>query len=223
VLLHAGALDSVVLPMALLILASIIRSVTLMIIPILNIFITILAEFLVMYPVALSMDVVSFTPSLMMSITIAMSIDYSLFLLSRFMEELSKVRLIGLGLLWTRVLPCGDWTARCSCVLHWQCYWGCCDKLFFSLCRRVVLRARAAAAPRPRITSCRCVQGRSVEEAIPFMVAGAGHTILVSGGTLVCCFLGMLIFPMDMLRSVGIGASVRAQFDTVAPKYQLRR
>ena len=35
------------------------------------------------------MDVVSFTPSLMMSITIAMSIDYSLFLLSRFMEELA--------------------------------------------------------------------------------------------------------------------------------------
>jgi uncharacterized membrane protein YdfJ with MMPL/SSD domain len=137
-------MDSAVLPLALLILATIIQSVTLMIIPIMNILVTILAEFLVMYPVALVMDVVSFTPSLMMSITIAMSIDYSLFLLSRFKEELAA--------------------------------------------------------------------GRSVTEAIPYMIDGAGHTIAVSGGTLICCFLGMLIFPMDMLRSVGIGASVTLFF-----------
>ena len=137
-------MDSAVLPLALVILSLVKRSATLMIIPILNIIITILAEFLVMYPVALNMDVVSFTPSLMMSITIAMSIDYSLFLLSRFMEELSK--------------------------------------------------------------------GQPVEDAIVSMVHGAGHTILVSGGTLVCCFLGMLIFPMAMLQSVGIGASVTLFF-----------
>jgi len=137
-------MDEAVLPLAMLILSAVIGSATLMIIPICNILITILAEFLVMYPVALSMDVVSFTPSLMMSITIAMSIDYSLFLLSRFMEEIGN--------------------------------------------------------------------GRSVEEAIPFMVDGAGHTILVSGGTLICCFLGMLLFPMAMLQSVGIGASVTLFF-----------
>ncbi len=51
------------LPLALLILAAIIQSATLMLIPILNIIITVLAEFLVMYPVALSMDVVCVAPS----------------------------------------------------------------------------------------------------------------------------------------------------------------
>jgi hypothetical protein len=55
----------IVLPCALIILGSIIRSFTLMIIPVLNILITILAEFTVMYPIALNMEVVSFTPSLM--------------------------------------------------------------------------------------------------------------------------------------------------------------
>src|SRR3546814_17980489 len=44
------------------------------------------AEFLFMYPIALAMDVVAFVPSFMMSLTLAMSIDYSLFLLSRFCE-----------------------------------------------------------------------------------------------------------------------------------------
>ena len=137
-------MDSAVLPLALLILATIIQSLTLMIIPIVNILVAILGQFLAMYPVAISMDVVSFTPSLMMSITIAMSIDYSLFLLSRFREEIAA--------------------------------------------------------------------GKTVEEAIPIMINGAGHTILVSGGTLVCCFLSMLTFPLDMLRSVGIGASMSLFF-----------
>lgn len=133
-------MDKAVLPIALLILACIVQSLPFMLMPILNIGCTILAEFLIMYPVALSMDVVSFTPSVMMSITIAMSIDYSLFLLSRVMEEIAL--------------------------------------------------------------------GRSLDEAIPNMLDSAGHTIIVSGGTLICCFLGMLIFPLSMLRSVGIGASV---------------
>lgn len=44
------------------------------------------------------------------------------------------------------------------------------------------------------------------------MINGAGHTIIISGGTLICCFLGMLIFPLAMLQSVGIGASVTLFF-----------
>jgi len=40
------------------------------------------------------------------------------------------------------------------------------------------------------------------------MVESAGHTILVSGSTLVFCFLGMVFFPMDLLQSVGIGSAV---------------
>lgn len=40
----------------------------------------------VMYPVACHVDVVSFAPSLMMSLTIAMGIDYNLFQATRFMD-----------------------------------------------------------------------------------------------------------------------------------------
>ena len=86
------------------------------------------------------MDVNSFTPSIMTSLTIAMSIDYSLFLLSRYSDEIGR--------------------------------------------------------------------GRPLFAAVDTMLRFAGHTILVSGGTLVCCFLGMLFFPMAMLQAVGIGASV---------------
>lgn len=132
-------MDKAVLPLALIVLGLIVQSLFLMLIPVLNIVCTILAEFLIMYPVALNMDVVSFTPSVMMSLTIAMSIDYSLFLLSRLVEEVQS--------------------------------------------------------------------GVEMDEAIPSMLDNAGHTITVSGGTLVICFLGMLFFPMAMLQSVGIGAS----------------
>lgn len=46
-----------------------------------------------MYPVAEYMtQVTQFTPSLMMSLIIAMSIDYSLFLLSRYIEDFVKLQ-----------------------------------------------------------------------------------------------------------------------------------
>lgn len=51
--------DEVMLPLAMIILAATVKSVTLTLIPILNIVITIISEFAFMYPVALSMDVVS--------------------------------------------------------------------------------------------------------------------------------------------------------------------
>ena len=39
-------------------------------------------------------------------------------------------------------------------------------------------------------------------------ITHAGHTIIASGSTLCLCFAGMLLFPMEMLRSVGVGASI---------------
>jgi uncharacterized membrane protein YdfJ with MMPL/SSD domain len=41
-----------------------------------------------MYPIALKWDIFSFVPSIMMSLVIALSIDYSLFLLTRYREEI---------------------------------------------------------------------------------------------------------------------------------------
>ncbi|GMH47169.1 hypothetical protein TrVE_jg3060 [Triparma verrucosa] len=133
-------MDTTILPLALLTLAVVLGSLPIMLIPILNILITVTLSFGFMYPVTLSMQVVSFTPSVMMSLIIAMSIDYSLFLLSRVQDEISM--------------------------------------------------------------------GRTTHSSVRNMVEHAGHTIIASGSTLCVCFCGMLFFPMDMLRSVGVGATV---------------
>eukprot|EP00462_Mataza_sp_D1_P018131 CAMPEP_0175140068 /NCGR_PEP_ID=MMETSP0087-20121206/11259_1 /TAXON_ID=136419 /ORGANISM="Unknown Unknown, Strain D1" /LENGTH=816 /DNA_ID=CAMNT_0016423161 /DNA_START=101 /DNA_END=2552 /DNA_ORIENTATION=- len=86
-LLH---MDMIVMPLAMMVLASILRSLRLMAIPVLCIGCAITTTFLIMWGVALHMDVVAFVPSIMMSLMIAMSIDYSLFLLSRYREALQS-------------------------------------------------------------------------------------------------------------------------------------
>jgi len=85
-------LDGIVLPIAIIVLATIVRSARLIIIPVLCVAASFMAAFLVMYPVALHMAVITFTPPIMSSAIIALSIDYSLFLLSRFAEERSAPR-----------------------------------------------------------------------------------------------------------------------------------
>ncbi len=82
--------DGFTAPLALVILMFMLGSVRIMIIPFINIITIFLGSFLVMYPVATYMSVASFAPSLMMSTIIALSVDYSLFLLSRFREERDK-------------------------------------------------------------------------------------------------------------------------------------
>jgi hypothetical protein len=79
-------------------------------------------------------------PSVMMSSVIAMSIDYSLFLLSRYREELKA--------------------------------------------------------------------GKDVTEAVLYMTWAAGHTVLVSGSTLVLCFLSLMFFPTALLSSSGLGCAI---------------
>ena len=81
-------MDLIVIPLALLVLAIFLRSIKLMIIPILSMGLSILTSFLVMYPIAKTWDIFSFVPSIMMSLVIALSIDYSLFLLTRYREEI---------------------------------------------------------------------------------------------------------------------------------------
>ncbi len=83
-------MDMIVLPIALVVLAFVLRSLKLMIIPIASMGISILTSFLIMYPLALVWDIFSFVPSIMMSLVIALSIDYSLFLLTRYREEIMK-------------------------------------------------------------------------------------------------------------------------------------
>lgn len=79
-------MDTRIMPIAFLVLAFVIRSLPLMLIPALAIPISLMAQFLCLYPFSLFMEIVSYAPSIMMSLTLALGIDYSLFMLTRFMD-----------------------------------------------------------------------------------------------------------------------------------------
>jgi uncharacterized membrane protein YdfJ with MMPL/SSD domain len=132
-----GMMDAIAIPLAMIIMSITLKSLRTMILPLITIGFTLAISFGAMYFVSLGMGVSSTTPSLMMSLCIAMSIDYNLFILSRYREELVK----GSG--------------GMTCITN-------------------VLRT-------------------------------AGHTILVSGVTLLFCLLGLVFFPLNMLQSFGVG------------------
>jgi len=83
-------MDAVSLPIALFVFIAILRSVTVAIIPIFSVASSVLLSFTIMVPIAKAISIPSYAPAIMMSIEIAMNIDYSLFLLTRFHEELNN-------------------------------------------------------------------------------------------------------------------------------------
>lgn len=81
-------MDSIAFPLAFAVLAVVLRSVRFLVVPLATVLIAVSISFSIMVPIAVSwISVVSFAPSVMASAAIAMSTDYSLFLLSRFREE----------------------------------------------------------------------------------------------------------------------------------------
>lgn len=85
-------MDLISFPLAMVIIGLVLRSSTLIIIPILNVIICNIVSFGLMYPIALVLDVASYCPPVMMSITVALNIDYCLFLLTRYQEELRAMK-----------------------------------------------------------------------------------------------------------------------------------
>ena len=85
-------MDGIALPIALLVFVMILRSLTVAVVPVLAVGASIVLCFGVMVPIAHVIDIPSYCPAIMMSIVIAMSIDYCLFLLTRFHEELARGR-----------------------------------------------------------------------------------------------------------------------------------
>lgn len=85
--------DAIVLPLALAVLAYILQSIRLMILPVIGVGTSMVVSWSIMYGVAMSgFDVASVAPSIMSSLVIAMSIDYCLFQLTRYREEINKGR-----------------------------------------------------------------------------------------------------------------------------------
>jgi len=83
-----GIMDAIALPIAFAILGCVVRSGRLLLLPVITVSTSLCVSFGIMYCVGLREPVQMSTPSMMMSLLIAMSIDYSLFLLTRFREEL---------------------------------------------------------------------------------------------------------------------------------------
>jgi len=81
-------MDVFAMPIALLVLVYVVQSLTVMIIPIIAVIASAALSFGLMYVVCLFYDVPTFCPAMMMSVIVAMSIDYSLFILTRFHEEI---------------------------------------------------------------------------------------------------------------------------------------
>ena len=77
-----------VLPIAVLVVWATLSNVSMLLILGSNIVVTLALSFSIMYPISLSSTVYTTVPSMMMSVILAMSIDYSLFLLARFQEEM---------------------------------------------------------------------------------------------------------------------------------------
>jgi len=135
-------MDTIVLPLALIILAIVLGNLPVMAIPLFTIISATLLSSIIMYPVAMLIQVTQFTQSLMSSLIISMSIDYSLFLLARCIEDLAQ----------------------------------------------------------PRLDLCPTEFELLKRKAINTMLEYSGHTIIASGVTLCCCFLGLLFLPLAMLK-----------------------
>ncbi|KAH3761773.1 MMPL family transporter [Pelomyxa schiedti] len=80
--------DAISISIAIIVLLVMLRSLVLIVIPLVNLAITMATSFALVYLLALAMPVASYNPAIMMAVIVAMSIDYSLFLLRRYREEL---------------------------------------------------------------------------------------------------------------------------------------
>lgn len=131
--------DGFILPWALLVLLYRIQSWRLLLIPGFCLAVTIATSFTLFLPFAYFrvVDISPFCPTAMLFLSLALSIDYSLFLLTRFVEEVKS--------------------------------------------------------------------GADTESAVKTMLVQSGHVVGVSGCVLFICYAGVLCFPSDTIRSVGMG------------------
>jgi uncharacterized membrane protein YdfJ with MMPL/SSD domain len=133
-------LSSKTLPIALLILAAMAQNIRLVVVTVINLLACITSAILLMYPITKVMSTATMAPAMMVAIALAMSIDYSLFLLTRFQREIR--------------------------------------------------------------------QGRSVDDAVAITLRTSGRIVMISGATLLLCFLMMLCLPVAIIYSMGVSASI---------------
>ena len=89
----AAVLGGMSLPISLCVLAYLVRSVRMLVIPVATILVSGLSSVGLLYTIALYCDLIDFTPSLAMCLVLGLSVNYSLFLLIRFRDELLLTRM----------------------------------------------------------------------------------------------------------------------------------
>ena len=155
-------MDAIVVPFAMLILGIMIRSFRLLAVSLTSLMVAFSLTFAVVDFYALGgLQILTATPSLMGSILLAMSIDYSLFFLTRLQVELTIIRV---------------------------------ENHFDSLDPYVLLTEA------------------ELLKAVTRVIRSSGKIILASGLTLTVCFLGLIILPLNLIQTIGIGCATALLF-----------
>ena len=150
-------MDMVAVPLVLIMLGFVLpraRSWYVWIVPLITMISTVCCWSLLMRYVVQHMQITQFTPSIMMSLTLGMGIDYTLFLLARYLE---------------------DDSSSSSSIIN---------------------------------DDDNDDERNDKSKAIRTMIQQGGNVVLLSGLTLMCTFLGLCFMPLQMLKSIGVGAAI---------------
>ena len=208
--------DSGALVLSMSVLAYIIRSARLMVLPFLCIGCSIALSFTIMNFVAThGMNVISVTPSLMLSVRARcllflaslMSLRVPPFQrgFSRAVVQLNSLLLTVAPLIMCFRVVVGIAALFCLSFIRVLVLWQATLAMSVDYSLFLLTRYGEEVKRHKRVADTKVIAA---------MLRSSGHTVIVSGSTLAICFLGLCFFPIDMLRSCGLGAAI-AIFSTV--------
>ena len=151
-----------------------------LLVPIFSFICCVLTSILVVYLISFATTVSTFAPIIMVSLGLALSVDYNLFLLSRFREEVLKQE------------------RRFAAEERSRADWEVEEEGRGQDQHRHIPVARAGDLDFPL----------RVREAVVQMLKVPGHTVLTSGVTLMICLFALAPIPVDVLNSMGLGAGI---------------
>jgi uncharacterized membrane protein YdfJ with MMPL/SSD domain len=178
-----GTMDGISLPLAAMVLMFVVGSGRLLLIPLVCLATSAAVVFGTMRIRAYSTPVQTIAPPLMMSLLIAMSIDYSLFFLTRFREELASQGFAE------------DYTIESP-------------KPRFESVQPLGGQFLVDESVLPQPSHGKVIQEKDVQEAIRMTMITSGATILMSGFTLIASFCFLALSPVSIIASLGQGCAL---------------
>eukprot|EP00929_Paragymnodinium_shiwhaense_P120328 TRINITY_DN92269_c0_g1_i1.p1 TRINITY_DN92269_c0_g1~~TRINITY_DN92269_c0_g1_i1.p1 ORF type:complete len:897 (+),score=131.76 TRINITY_DN92269_c0_g1_i1:53-2692(+) len=195
--------DMISIPLAAIVLLMVVGSGRLLLLPLVCMLVSVLVSFGIVRILAYFMKVQSITPPLMMSMLIAMSIDYALFCLTRLSEEVEKARAARNDTPAMRSLH----TINGS-TLH--------ASTISSDSQPMDTEAQARAAPFMRemlaVPEDDTSEAELMNHCLEKTMETSGATILLSGITLLASFSFLSLFPVAIIASLGFGCAITLAF-----------